>query len=105
METLTEEQDIKERWRKYFEELLNEENPYEVQEEEKVGPVEDITETEIKSMLKKMMKGKHQKVNQIMQEEERGEKDRSADTKRGKRDKTKRREEKMKGKIERLILQ
>ena len=56
---LVEEQDIRERWRKYFEELLNEGNPYEVDEEEKVeGPVEEISETEIKRALKKMKNGK-----------------------------------------------
>ena len=56
---LVEGQDIRERWRKYFEELLNEENPYQVDEEEKVeGPVEDISEEEIKRALKKMKKGK-----------------------------------------------
>ena len=31
---LVREQDIRERWRKYFEELLNEANPYEREEEE-----------------------------------------------------------------------
>ena len=57
--TLVEGQDIKERWRKYFEELLNEENPYEVDEEAKVeGPLEDVSEAEVRRGLKKMKKGK-----------------------------------------------
>ena len=56
---LVREQDIRERWRKYFEELLNEANPYEREEEEKVeGPVERISEEEVKWALKKMKKGK-----------------------------------------------
>jgi len=57
--TSVEGQDIKERWRNYFEELLNEENPYEVDEEAKVEePLDDVSEAEIKRGLKKMKKGK-----------------------------------------------
>ena len=56
---LVEGQGIKERWRKYFEELLNEENPYEVDEEVKVeAPSENVSEAEIRRGLKKMKKGK-----------------------------------------------
>ena len=56
---LVECQDIKERWRKYFEELLNEGNLYEVDEEEIVeGPVEEVSEAEVRKALKKMKKGK-----------------------------------------------
>ena len=52
-------QDIRERWRRYFERLLNEGNPYEIDEEDKVeGPVEEVSEVEVKEALKKMKKGK-----------------------------------------------
>ena len=56
---LVEEQDIKERWRKYFENLLNVENPYEMEDVNKIeGPVEEITVAEVKRALKKMKRNK-----------------------------------------------
>ena len=56
---LVDETEINERWRKYFEDLLNEENPCELEDEAKVeGPVEDVTMEEIERALKKMKKGK-----------------------------------------------
>ena len=53
------EQDVKERWRKYFENLLNEENPYELEGVGMVeGPVEEVREEEVRNAVKKMKNGK-----------------------------------------------
>ena len=54
-----EEREILECWRQYFENLLNEENPYELENVEIIeGPVEMPSELEIKRALKKMKNGK-----------------------------------------------
>jgi hypothetical protein len=54
-----EEEEIKSRWKRYFTELLNEENPYELGEEDTThGPINCVTAEEIKKALKGMKKGK-----------------------------------------------
>ena len=51
---LVEEKQIQERWRKYFEQLLNEENPNEFDEGDKVeGPIQEVTEQDIARAVKK----------------------------------------------------
>ncbi len=43
-----EEADIMQRWKRYFRELLNEENQYEIQDHVKVeGPIVGVTEKEV----------------------------------------------------------
>ncbi len=43
-----EEADIMQRWKRYFQELLNEENQYEIEDHVKVeGPIVGVTEKEV----------------------------------------------------------
>ena len=54
-----ESEEVSERWRRYFEELLNEENENDIPEIEAVkGPIEEITEEEVKKALKGMKTNK-----------------------------------------------
>lgn len=56
---MVEKEMILERWSKYFNELLYEENEYTINETEKVeGPQEKITEEEVKEALKEMKNGR-----------------------------------------------
>jgi hypothetical protein len=57
---LTEDDDIKSRWRQYFEQLLNTKNSKkELQNIEKVeGPIQEVTSAEIKEQLEKMANNK-----------------------------------------------
>ena len=58
-EVKAEERKIMERWREYFEDLLNEQNDYQVEETARVeGPLEEITEEEIEKALREMKNGK-----------------------------------------------
>ena len=60
-EVLVEEQRVQQRWREYFEDLLNQENPRERREvcaRKIMKEVEEITDEEVKTALKKMKKGK-----------------------------------------------
>ena len=59
-EVLVEEQQIKNRWRKYMQKLLNEENEWnrEVVSEAVQGPRELITKTEVEQAIKEMKSGK-----------------------------------------------
>ena len=51
--------DILQRWRRYFNELLNEENHHELEQHPKVeGPIIGVTEKEIRDALKSMKSGK-----------------------------------------------
>ena len=53
------EKDIMNRWREYFNELLNEQNEYQVEEDGKVeGPLKEITEVEVETAIKAMRKGR-----------------------------------------------
>ena len=53
------ETEVQERWRGYFRNLLNEENPYRIEEARKVeGPVERIEEEEVVSAMKEMKRGR-----------------------------------------------
>lgn len=53
------ESEVTERWRSYFEALLNEENPHELEEVGKVaGPTEDVTADEVTKAMKKMKNNK-----------------------------------------------
>ncbi len=46
-------------WKRYFSELLNEENQYELQDHLKVeGPILGVTEKEVEEALQKMKRGK-----------------------------------------------
>ena len=48
-----------ERWKSYFDELLNEVNEYLLKEESKVeGPIKAVTEEEVEESLKNMKNGK-----------------------------------------------
>ena len=54
-----ESQEVSERWRSYFEELLNEENGNDIPEIEAFeGPIEEVTEEEMKKALKGMKRNK-----------------------------------------------
>ncbi len=54
-----EEADIMQRWKRYFSELLNEENQYEIEDHLKVeGPIVGVTEKEVEEALQKMKRGK-----------------------------------------------
>ena len=56
---LIEEQDIRERWKQYFASLLNEENPHNIEELPPTeGPLEEISEEEIRRALGNMKRGK-----------------------------------------------
>ena len=60
-EVLVEERRVQQRWREYFEDLLNQENPRERREvcaRKIMKEVEEITEEEVKTALKKMKKEK-----------------------------------------------
>ena len=58
-EIKVEEKEIMERWREYFEKLLNEQNEYQINNTDKVeGPVIEITAKEVEAALKRMKKGK-----------------------------------------------
>ncbi len=54
-----EKADIIQRWKRYFSELLNEENQYETEDHLKVeGPILGVTEKEVEEALQKMKRGK-----------------------------------------------
>ncbi len=54
-----EEADIMQRWKRYFSELLNEENQYKLEDHLKVeGPILGVTEKEVEEALQKMKRGK-----------------------------------------------
>ena len=58
-----EEEKVKQRWKKYFDDLLNQENPTERTEtktEETKRDVEDVFAEEVRTGLRKMKKGKVQ---------------------------------------------
>ena len=58
-----EEEKVKQRWKEYFDDLLNQENPRERREmrtEETKRNVEDISVEEVRTGLRKMKKGKAQ---------------------------------------------
>ncbi len=56
---LVDEAEIMQRWRRYFSYLLNEENPFELEEQPKVeGPIEGVKISEVKWALQKMKCGK-----------------------------------------------
>ena len=62
-EMLMEEEKVKQRWKEYFDNFLNQENPRERKEmraEERERDVEDISGEEVRAGLKKMKKGKAQ---------------------------------------------
>ena len=58
--TLVEDEEIRERWRAYFEKLMNEENERCIteREEEVEGPIECVSFGEIRAVLRKMKNGK-----------------------------------------------
>ena len=63
-----EEEKVKQRWKEYFDNLLNQENPRErrkIRTEERERDVEDISEEEVRSGLRKMKKGKAQGPDDI----------------------------------------
>ena len=67
-EVLVEERRVQQRWREYFEDLLNQENPRERREvcaRKIMKEVEEITEEEVKTTLKKMKKGKARRPDDI----------------------------------------
>ena len=59
---------MKQRWKEYFDNLLNEENPRkgrEMKTEDKERDVEDTSGEEVKTGLRKMKKGKDQGLDDI----------------------------------------
>ena len=60
-QTLTHDEKIRERWRKYFQKLLNEDNQREQRAEEtpeNAGTVEEITKDKVRTALRRMKNGK-----------------------------------------------
>ena len=59
-EILSEDDDIKKRWKEYFDMLLNTQNRRKVLDRvDKIeGPIETVSEEEVKQQLQKMKKGK-----------------------------------------------
>ncbi len=53
-----EEADIRQRWKRYFSELLKEENQYEIDYLKVQSPILGVTEKEVEEALRKMKKGK-----------------------------------------------
>ncbi len=54
-----EEEDIMQKWKRYFSELLNEENQYELEDHLKVeGPILGVTVEEVEDALQKMTRRK-----------------------------------------------
>ena len=67
-EILMEEEKVKQRWKEYFDNLLNHENPRERRESRTEGrerDVEDISGEEVRTELMKMKKGKAQGPDDI----------------------------------------
>ena len=67
-EVLVEEQRVQQRWREYFKDMLNQKNLRERREvcaQKIMKEVEEITEEEVKTALKKMKKGKARGPNDI----------------------------------------
>ena len=67
-EVLVEEELVKQRWKEYFDNLLNQENPREVRvtpAEANVREVEDITTEEVSKAMRKMKRGKAQGPDEI----------------------------------------
>ena len=63
-----EEEKVKQRWKEYFDNILNHENPRERRETRTEGrerDVEDISEEEVRTELRKMKKGKAQGPDDI----------------------------------------
>ena len=63
-----EEEKVKQRWKEYFDNLLNQGNPRERGETRTEGrerDVEDISEEEVRNGLRKMKKGKDQGPDDI----------------------------------------
>ena len=63
-----EEEKVKQRWKEYFDKLLNHENPRERRETRTEGrerDVEDFSEEEVRTELRKMKKGKAQGPDDI----------------------------------------
>ena len=59
---------MKQRWKKYFDNLLNQENPKEKREmrtKKRQRDVEDISGEEVRTELRKMKKGKTQELDDI----------------------------------------
>ena len=53
------EEEIIERWKSYFDELLNEASEYQLEKERKVeGPIRGVTEEEVEGSLKNMKNSK-----------------------------------------------
>ena len=56
---LTKDSEITHRWRDFFQEITNKENPYKIGEEDMIqGPLDDIYEFEIKDIIKGIKNGK-----------------------------------------------
>ena len=67
-EMLTKEEKVKQRWKEYFHDLLNHENPRERREmktEEREMDVEDISGEEVRTGLRKIKNGKAQGLDDI----------------------------------------
>ena len=68
---LMEEEKVKQRWKEYFDNLLNHENPREKREtrtEGKERDVKDISEEEVRTWLRKMKNGKAQGSDDVPME-------------------------------------
>ena len=67
-EMMMEEEKVKQRWKEYFDNLLNQENHTERREmrtEERERDVEDFSDEELRTGLRKMKKGKAQGPDEI----------------------------------------